>query len=95
MKKFIIIMSIISLSFIIIFFSIEVVLQKKNIIMPIKLQTVFGIVFLVISICILASLLFCLIKNIKLPVFIEVNLFEIFILAILMAVVSFFLILKK
>jgi len=63
--------------------------------MSAKLQTIFGIGFLIISICIFAFLIVVLLGKVKIPASIEVNLLEIFIAAILMLVVSFFLILGK
>lgn len=63
--------------------------------MSAELQTIFGIGFLIISICIFAFLIVVLLGKVKIPASIEVNLLEIFIAAILMLVVSFFLILGK
>lgn len=63
--------------------------------MSAELQTIFGIGFLIISICIFAFLVFVLLGKVKIQASIEVNLLEIFITAILMLVVSFFLILGK
>jgi hypothetical protein len=63
--------------------------------MSAELQTILGIGFLIISICIFVFLIVVLLRKVKIPASIEVNLLEIFIAAILMLVVSFFLILGK
>jgi hypothetical protein len=63
--------------------------------MPDTLQNIFGMVFLAISICIFVFLILALLGKIRIPAKIEVNLLEIFIAAVLMGVVSLFLIFHK
>jgi len=95
MKKFILVSSIISVCFVIIFFILEIIINKNNQIMPDTLQNIFGMVFLAISICIFVFLILALLGKIRIPAKIEVNLLEIFIAAVLMGVVSLFLIFHK
>jgi len=95
MKKFILVSSIISVCFVIIFFILEIIINKNNQIMPDTLQNIFGMVFLAISICVFVFLIFALLGKIRITAKIEVNLLEIFIAAVLMGVVSLFLIFHK
>jgi len=95
LKKLILVSSIVLICFVTIFFIVEIITKRNNLIMSAELQTIFGIGFLIISICIFAFLVFVLLGKVKISASIEVNLLEIFIAAILMLVVSFFLILGK
>jgi len=94
-KTLILILSIVSLVFITAFFVVQIAVIKNNTIISGKLQTIFGIGFLIISICIFVFLIIAIFEKINIPVFIEVNLFEIFIVAVIIGVVSFFLISNK
>ena len=95
MKTLVSILSIISLVFITIFFMFQGVVVKNNVMMSGKLQTVFGIGLLIICICVFAFLIFALFAKINLPLYIGVNLFEIFIAALFTGIVSLFLIFKQ
>lgn len=95
MKKLILVSSIVLICFVTIFFIVEIITKRNNLIMSAELQTILGIGFLIISICIFVFLIVVLLRKVKIPASIEVNLLEIFIAAILMLVVSFFLILGK
>jgi len=95
MKKFILVSSIISVCFVIIFFILEIIINKNNQIMPDTLQNIFGMVFLAISICVFVFLVLALLGKIRISAKIEINLLEIFIAAVLMGVVSLFLIFHK
>jgi hypothetical protein len=95
LKKLILVSSIVLICFVTIFFIVEIITKRNNLIMSAELQTILGIGFLIISICIFVFLIVVLLRKVKIPASIEVNLLEIFIAAILMLVVSFFLILGK
>ena len=95
MKNTITVLSIISLGFILAFFSIQTVVIKNNTIISGKLQIVFGVVFLLVSVCIFIFLIIALLRKINLPVFIEVNLFEIFIAAVVIGVASLLMIFRS
>lgn len=74
------------------FFVVQISVIENNQIMPYKLQTVFGIGLLIISVCILTFLVVALIKRKHIPHFVEANVFEFFIAAIVIGAVSLFLI---
>ena len=95
MKTTVSILSIIALVFITAFFIVQGFIIKNNAIMSGKLQTIFGIGLLIISISIFAFLIISMFGKINIPAFIEVNLFEIFIAAVVIGIVSFFLIFKQ
>lgn len=95
MKKTVIIFSIISLIFITGFFIVQVAVINKGMIMSGNIQTFFGIGLLIISICIIAFLAIIIFRNMNIPSFIEVNLFEIMVVVIIMIIVAMFLLFKK
>lgn len=92
MKTLVSILSIIALVFIVAFFTVQIAVIKNDAIMSSKLQAVFGIGLLIISICIFTFLIITLFRGTTIPTFVEVNLFEFFFVAVLMSVVSLFLI---
>ena len=94
-SRLLFISSIIAIIFIVAFFVIQIIVIKNKEIMSRKLQVMFGISFLIISICLLAFLIIVLVKKINIPSFIEVNLLEFFIAAIVIGATSLFLIFKK
>ena len=94
-SRLLFISSIIAIIFIVAFFVIQIIVIKNKEIMSRKLQVMFGISFLIISRCLLAFLIIVLVKKINIPAFIEVNLLEFFIAAIVIGATSLFLIFKK
>lgn len=95
MKVLLYVLSIIALVFIILFFIVQVGAIESNETMSMKLQFIFGIGFLIISVCVLVFLIIVLFRKINVPDFIEVNFLEIFIAAIVIGVAALFLLFKN
>ena len=98
MKKLLLVLSIIATVFIIAFFVAQDSVAEHNedyIPMPYHLQTMFGIGLLIISFCIFAFFILILFKKMDVPDFLQGILFEFFIVAVLLGIVSFFLLFKQ
>ena len=95
MKKSLVLASVCSPCFIVSFFLYELILKSNNNIMSNEWKLFFGIGFLVISISVFVFLIIAMLYKIKLPTYIQVNLFEIFIVAVIIAITSLVLIFYK
>lgn len=95
MKLLIQVLFILSLLFIVAFFVTQGIAITSNVKISGKIQTVFGIGLVIISACVFIFLVITLLGKKDLPSYIEVNLFEIFITAVVIGVVGFYLILKQ
>lgn len=95
MKKFLITFSIISISIIVLFFTVDILLRRKNYMMPSLLRNIFALSFLFIGAGIIIVIILSLLSVIKLPASLEVNLFEFFLLALALVALSLGLLLVK
>lgn len=95
MKKFLITFSIIAISIIVLFFVLDILLRRKNYMMPLLLRNIFALSFLFISAGMIIVIILSLLSVIKLPTGLEVNLFEFFLLALALVALSLGLLLVK
>lgn len=95
-NKLILALSLIAVLFIMAFFGAQLFFIRNNIdLSPDKLKIIFGVGFLIISVCSSTFLIIAKLRKMNLPASVEVNLFELFLATVAIGVASFFLIFKK
>lgn len=95
MKKIVLILSAIFCCFIFAFPVMITIYESKNAVFPREIEMIFGIGFLIISICILVFAILILLGRIKVSASIQDTLFEMFITAIVIGITALLLISGK